>query len=119
MASLSVFLFANRCASQRLGILCTLKLSPVPVSGADEQENGMKMQEAREKTTGSPFQRISSPALAMIAILASLGSIIIGSYGAETILYNPEAGFFWFFSGVILKLPHLEGKKSLLGESAR
>ena len=43
-----------------------------------------------------------------LALLSALFAIFIGSYGAEGILYNPEACFFWFFSGVMMKLPKLE-----------
>lgn len=38
------------------------------------------------------------------AILISLFSVLIGAYGSEAILYNPEAAFFWFFSGVLMKI---------------
>lgn len=43
-----------------------------------------------------------------MAILSSLISIVIGSYGAEGLIYNPEAPFFWFFSGVMIKLKTLD-----------
>ena len=45
-------------------------------------------------------------------IIVSLFSILVGAYGAEPILYNPEASFFWFFSGVLLRLGSL-GQKSV------
>lgn len=42
-----------------------------------------------------------------IAISASLGAIVIGTYGAEAILYNPEAAYFWFFAGVLMRIPEM------------
>ncbi len=39
---------------------------------------------------------------AFTAILA----IFSGAYGAEPILYHPEAGFFWFFSGALFRLSY-------------
>jgi hypothetical protein len=46
-------------------------------------------------------------------IVASLGMIVAGLWGAEGVLYNPEASFFWFFSGVLMRLPTLEPAPSL------
>ncbi|MBC7396387.1 MAG: O-antigen ligase family protein [Bdellovibrionales bacterium] len=43
-----------------------------------------------------------------VTILCCLCSSVAGFYGAESILYNPEAAFFWFFSGVMLKIPELD-----------
>lgn len=37
-----------------------------------------------------------------LTLLASLLSIILGLYGAEGILYNPDSCFFWFFSGALM-----------------
>jgi hypothetical protein len=45
---------------------------------------------------------------AQAVILSSLIMIIVGLWGAEGILYNPEAAFFWFFSGVLMRLPDLD-----------
>jgi len=52
--------------------------------------------------------RIPQYRLLQIAILSCLCSSVFGFYGAESILYNPEAAFFWFFSGVMMKLPELD-----------
>jgi len=43
-----------------------------------------------------------------VAFLSALIPIVIGLWGAEGVIYNPEAAFFWFFSGVMLKLPTLD-----------
>lgn len=43
-----------------------------------------------------------------MALFSALFSIAIGSYGGEAIVYNPEAAFFWFFSGVMVRLPSLD-----------
>lgn len=40
----------------------------------------------------------------VIAILSSLCAIFIGSYGGEGLVYNPESGFFWLFSGVLVSI---------------
>lgn len=59
-----------------------------------------------------------------LALMASLASVFLGSYGAEGLLYNPEACFFWFFSGVLVKIPELESlppqgvAPSFLGEGS-
>ena len=50
-----------------------------------------------------------------MAILASLSALVMGLYGAEGLVYNPEACFFWFFSGVLMKLVDMQ-KKSLVAE---
>jgi len=42
------------------------------------------------------------------AILGSLVAVAVGLYGSEGILYNPDSSFFWFFSGLALKIPRLE-----------
>lgn len=39
-----------------------------------------------------------------IAILSSLFACAIGMYGAEAMLYNPEAAFFWYFSGCLIRI---------------
>lgn len=54
--------------------------------------------------------RIQDPGLLLAggALLSALFSISLGFYGAEAILYNPEAAFFWFFAGVMLRLPELD-----------
>jgi len=41
------------------------------------------------------------------AIFGSMAGVMMGLYGAEGILYNPDSCFFWFFSGLALKIPHL------------
>jgi hypothetical protein len=46
--------------------------------------------------------------VAMIAILAPLTALCLGFYGAEGLMYNPEACFFWFFAGVLMKLPQIK-----------
>ncbi|HEY8280337.1 MAG TPA: O-antigen ligase family protein [Bdellovibrionota bacterium] len=46
------------------------------------------------------------------AVFVSLIAIFSGSYGAEPILYNPEATFFWFFAGAMFRLAHKELKFS-------
>lgn len=40
------------------------------------------------------------------AIFFSLFAILLGAYGAEPILYNPEGAFFWFFAGVLVRIQH-------------
>jgi hypothetical protein len=51
-------------------------------------------------------------------LLCSLIAIVCGFYGAESILYNPEAAFFWFFSGAMLKLPVLDREQSIAQNTA-
>lgn len=51
--------------------------------------------------------------LAMCAVLAALVPLVFGLYGAEGILYNPDASFFWFLSGILLKIPIMSQKKSI------
>lgn len=46
--------------------------------------------------------------LAAYAILAVVVPLIVGLYGSEGILYNPDASFFWLLSGILLKLPRME-----------
>ena len=41
-------------------------------------------------------------------LVSSLFMIVLGFWGSEAILYNPEAAFFWFFAGVMMKLPLLD-----------
>lgn len=43
-----------------------------------------------------------------LAVLCPLLALGLGLYGAEGLIYNPEACFFWFFSGVLMKLPAVE-----------
>ncbi len=45
------------------------------------------------------------------AILSALIAIYIGCYGSEAYLYNPEAVFFWTFSGVMIRLSEMAAKK--------
>ena len=54
--------------------------------------------------------RIRDPELRILqwTILSSLSAILLGAYGAEPILYNPEGPFFWFFAGVITRIPQLD-----------
>jgi len=42
------------------------------------------------------------------ALFGPLFAILLGLYGAEGVLYNPDSSFFWFFAGVLMKLPYLE-----------
>lgn len=41
--------------------------------------------------------------LLIASAVASIIGIVMGLYGAESILYNPEAAFFWFFLGGIFR----------------
>ncbi|MCJ8277662.1 MAG: O-antigen ligase family protein, partial [Bdellovibrionales bacterium] len=43
-----------------------------------------------------------------LSLLSSLLALFICLYGAEGLIYNPEACFFWFFAGVMMKLPELD-----------
>jgi hypothetical protein len=56
------------------------------------------------------LRMIKNPGLsaAQAVILSSLIMIVIGLWGAEGLLYNPEAPFFWFFAGVLMRLPDLD-----------
>lgn len=56
--------------------------------------------------------RMREPAVKAVqgAILCALFVIIIGGYGGEAMLYNPEASFFWFFAGAMIKLPEIAAK---------
>lgn len=45
-----------------------------------------------------------------LSIFSAMTAMLIGLYGSEGILYNPDACFFWFFSGVLLKLPVIEAE---------
>ena len=58
------------------------------------------------------FFKIGNPPV--LAIWASLFGILIGIFTAEGVLYNPEAAFFWFFSGVMLKLIKLNRSGAIL-----
>jgi hypothetical protein len=44
------------------------------------------------------------------AILCSLFMVVFGLWGAEGLLYNPESAFFWFFSGVLMKLARMSAE---------
>jgi hypothetical protein len=46
--------------------------------------------------------------LLILAIFGSMTGVVLGLYGAEGILYNPDSSFFWFFAGMALKLPRLD-----------
>lgn len=48
-----------------------------------------------------------------LALFSAMTAMLIGLYGSEGILYNPDACFFWFFSGVMMKLPLLEEDSQL------
>ena len=56
------------------------------------------------------LKQIKNPEISTIqaVVLSSLIMIVFGLWGAEAILYNPEAAFFWFFSGVLMRLPDLD-----------
>ena len=56
------------------------------------------------------ISRLSNQDLAPLpaAIFAALASIVAGFPGAEGLLYNPEAPFFWFFAGLLLAFPRLD-----------
>ena len=56
------------------------------------------------------FLKIQNPEFKAVqwTLICALGAILIGAYGAEPILYNPEGAFFWFFSGVALRIPTLD-----------
>lgn len=56
------------------------------------------------------FNRMVYPETRAIqaALFASLLASVAGFYGAEAILYNPESCFFWFFSGVLARLPDID-----------
>lgn len=45
--------------------------------------------------------------LASLAVLTPLIALAMGLYGAEGLIYNPEACFFWFWAGVLMKIPKL------------
>lgn len=49
--------------------------------------------------------------LVYLAIISPLIALVMGLYGAEGLIYNPEACFFWFFSGVLLKLRVIENNR--------
>jgi hypothetical protein len=58
----------------------------------------------------------SSSYLVTTAVFCSLLAVFSGSYGAEPILYNPEATFFWFFAGGMFRLAH--GNLNIFGGNA-
>ncbi len=62
------------------------------------------------------FFTIKDPELKALqwTVLCSLCTILIGAYGAEPILYNPEGPFFWFFSGMLVRIPKLDQEKEEL-----
>lgn len=39
-----------------------------------------------------------------VALMASSLSSLIGAYGAEPVLYNPEGPYFWFFAGALFRM---------------
>ena len=39
-----------------------------------------------------------------VALLAGLFASVVGMYGAEAMLYNPEAAYFWFFAGALVRM---------------
>ncbi len=47
------------------------------------------------------------PKMLALAIWGAMTAMIIGLSASEGMLYNPDALFFWFFSGVLMKLPLL------------
>lgn len=51
--------------------------------------------------------------LMIAAIFTGNLAIFSGSYGAEPILYHPEAGFFWFFSGALFRLSYSKSQEEL------
>lgn len=56
--------------------------------------------------------------LVMLSLLAGLVPLVVGLYASEGILYNPDASFFWFFSGAMLKIPHIEKNSHISGDQA-
>ena len=40
--------------------------------------------------------------------MPGIGSLYLDNQGTQGFLYNPEAAFFWFFGGVLIKIPELE-----------
>jgi hypothetical protein len=61
----------------------------------------------------SQMRRMHDPDLAALAavILCSLGMVVLGLWGSEGLLYNPESAYFWFFSGLLLKLPVIDQER--------
>jgi hypothetical protein len=55
------------------------------------------------------LKQIQDPYLVGVqaAIICGLLSIALGAPSAEAIIYNPEAAFFWFFSGMLMRIPQL------------
>lgn len=51
--------------------------------------------------------------LAICALLGATVPLIVGLYGSEGILYNPDAFFFWFLSGILLKIPSMKNPSDL------
>ena len=58
------------------------------------------------------LQTMYDPALLAVqsAVFCTIIAILFGTYGSETFLYNPEGAFFWFFCGVMMRVPQLERK---------
>lgn len=52
------------------------------------------------------LRRIKDPSeqLIHLALLCGILGSGLGMYGAEAMLYNPEAAYFWFFSGALIAL---------------
>jgi hypothetical protein len=56
--------------------------------------------------------------LAMFVILGVLIPMVLGLYAAEGILYNPDAAFFWFLSGMMLKFPMIDKSERQMLETS-
>ncbi len=52
--------------------------------------------------------------LMMAAVFTGNIAIFSGAYGAEPILYHPEAGFFWFFSGALFRLSYTKSQEEIV-----
>lgn len=52
------------------------------------------------------------PKLLALAVFSSITAMMVGLYASEGILYNPDACFYWFFAGVVMKLPLIEDDSS-------
>jgi hypothetical protein len=51
------------------------------------------------------------PKMLSLSIFSAMTAMMIGLYASEGILANPDACFFWFFSGVLMKIPEIQGVK--------
>ena len=51
--------------------------------------------------------------LLALAIFSSITAMMVGLYASEGILYNPDACFYWFFAGVVMKLPEIEDDSNI------